>query len=377
MPRVVVAAGGTAGHVVPAIAVADALRASGAEVTFVGTRDRAEARLVPEAGYEIDFLDVRGLDRRNPLRAAGAVARAAAAVPAAAGILRRRRADAVLGGGGYVAGPAGLAAVGLRLPLVLSEADSHLGLANRLLARRARRVCLAFQIPGREGDRYLVTGRPVPAAVLEADRGVSRQRFGIPERAPTLLVFGGSLGALTINSAALDAFVWGGGGAPGATETAPTPPALPASERPFWVLHITGSRDHELARARLAAAPPERYVLLEYEPDLGAALAASDLVLARAGGSVFEVAAAGRPAILVPYPHATARHQDSNAAWMEAAGAAVVVGDDELTGERLAQESTALLADQVRLARMAQASRSLARPDAARRIAGEVLAACA
>ena len=162
--RVVIAAGGTAGHVVPAIAVADALRAEGSEVSFLGTRGRAEADLVPAAGYEIDFLRVSGLSRRNPLKAARASWQATRAVGAARHLLERRRAEVVLGGGGYVAGPAGLAAVRMGLPLVLTEADSHLGLANRLLARRARRVCLAFPIPGRDGGPYLVTGRPVPRA---------------------------------------------------------------------------------------------------------------------------------------------------------------------------------------------------------------------
>ena len=137
---------------VPALAVADALRAEGAEPVFLGTADRAEAELVPAAGYEIDFLRVRGVDRRNPLRAAGALALAARAVPAARAALRRRGVDAVLGGGGYVAAPAGIAALGMRLPLVLTEADRHLGLANRMLARRARRVCLAFPIAGLEGS---------------------------------------------------------------------------------------------------------------------------------------------------------------------------------------------------------------------------------
>jgi UDP-N-acetylglucosamine--N-acetylmuramyl-(pentapeptide) pyrophosphoryl-undecaprenol N-acetylglucosamine transferase len=336
---------------VPALAVADALRAKGARVSFIGTRERAEAQLVPEAGYEIDFLAVRGLDRRNPLRAAAAVGRAAAAIPAAGRILRRRGAEAVLGGGGYVAGPAGLAALRSRIPLVLTEADSHLGLANRLLARRARRVCLAFPIHGLAGERFLVTGRPVPRAVLDADRGRARERFGIPADVRCLLVFGGSLGARTINRAAAEAF---------------------AGPRDFWVLHISGRRDHAEVLDRVAGA--ERYVLREYEANLGDALAASDLVLARAGGSVFELAAAGRPAILVPFPYATARHQHANAAWMADAGAAVVVEDDAVTAELLSERVTELFGDAERLEAMAGASRALARPDAAERIAGEVLA---
>jgi UDP-N-acetylglucosamine--N-acetylmuramyl-(pentapeptide) pyrophosphoryl-undecaprenol N-acetylglucosamine transferase len=359
VPRVVIAAGGTAGHVVPALAVADALRASGAEVSFLGARERAEAELVPEAGYEIDLLDVRGLDRRNPILAAGAIARAAAAIPRARRVLRRRDADAVMGGGGYVSGPAGLAAVASGIPLVLTEADSHLGLANRLLARRARRVCLAFPIPGREGGRYLVTGRPVPASVVEADRDAARERYAIGASERCLLVFGGSQGARSINEIALAAF------------------ADADAERNFGVLHIAGRRDYPEAAERLqAAGPPSDYTLIEYEPSLGDPLAACDLVLARAGGSLFELAAAGRPAILVPYPHAAGRHQDRNAAWMAEAGAAVVVGDGELTPDGLTELAASLLSDPARLGEMSAASRSLARPDAARRIADELLLAC-
>jgi UDP-N-acetylglucosamine--N-acetylmuramyl-(pentapeptide) pyrophosphoryl-undecaprenol N-acetylglucosamine transferase len=356
VPRVVIAAGGTAGHVVPALAVAAELRAAGAEVSFLGTRERIEAELVPAAGYEIDFLAVRGIDRGNPLRAAAAVMRAAAAVPAARRALHRRRADALMGGGGYVAGPAGLAAVSMRMPLVLTEADSHLGLANRLLAGRARRVCLAFPIAGRDGESYLVTGRPVPAAVLEADRGAARSRFGIDPARRCLLVVGGSQGAHSINEAALAAFADPGG-------------------REFDVLHVAGHRDYGGLRERLASAPEDGYVLLEYEPDLGDCLAACDLVLGRAGGSIFEFTAAGRPAVLVPYPHATGDHQSSNAEWMEEAGAAVVIADRELEPGRLRRTVDELLGDRERTERMTAASRALARPDAAKRIAAEVVGA--
>ena len=341
---------------VPALAVADALRAEGAEPVFLGTADRAEAELVPAAGYEIDFLRVRGVDRRNPLRAAGALALAARAVPAARAALRRRGVDAVLGGGGYVAAPAGIAALGMRLPLVLTEADRHLGLANRMLARRARRVCLAFPIAGLEGERYLVTGRPVPAAIGIADRGAARERFGLGVAERCLLVFGGSQGARTINLAALDGLLRPG--------------------RPFHVLHISGTRDYDLASGRLAdaGAGGEHYTLLDYEPGLAEALAACDLVLARAGASVFELAAAGRPALLVPYPYATGRHQHANAEWMASAGAAEVIDDAELTGELVWDRASALLGDEERLAEMSAASASLAMPDAAERVAGEVLA---
>jgi len=338
------------------MAVAAELRASGAEVSFLGARDRTEAELVPAAGYEIDLLDVCGIDRRNPLRATVAVGKAIAGVGAARRVLRRRGADVVLGGGGYVAGTVGMAAVLTRTPLVLTEADSHLGLANRILAGRARRVCLSFPIAGHEGGRYLLTGRPVPAAVLKADRDAARRRFGIQADGRCLLVMGGSQGARSINLAAIEAFAERGDG------------------RDFHVLHIAGARDHpELAR-RLEAAPGrERYTLIEYEPDLGDVLAACDLVVARSGGSIFEVAAAGRPAILVPYPHATADHQSANAKWMTDAGAAEVIPDESLSADLLMRRVGDLFADSPRLAAMASASASLAMPDAARRIAAEVL----
>ena len=227
------------------MAVADELRRRGAEVSFLGTREKAEAELVPAAGYEIDFLDVHGIDRRNPVRAARAGLEALAAVGTVRSTLHRRRVDVVMGAGGYVAAPAGMAATLTRTPLVLTEADSHLGLANRLLAGRARRVCLAFPIEGRSGDRYLVTGRPVPEAVLGADRGTARERFGIGAEERAVLVVGGSLGARSVNFAALEAF----------------------AERPgrdFRVLHVSGARDFAALRERLEGAPyMEGYELIE------------------------------------------------------------------------------------------------------------------
>ncbi len=329
----------------PAIAVADALRAEGAEVSFVGG-ERAEAELVPAAGYPLDTLRVEGISRSNPLKAARAAARAAAAVRASRRILAGRRADAVLGAGGYVAGPVGLAAVLRGVPLVLAEADSHLGLANRMLAPRARRVCLAFPIAGRDGERYRVTGRPVPPTVT--DRAGARARFGIGAGETCVLVFGSSLGARTLNRAAPEAF----------------------AGAPYRILHVAGTRDFAELRP-----PDERYVLLEYLTPFGGALAAADLAVARAGGSVFELAQYGLPAVLIPYPHATGNHQTANARWMAERGAAVVLPDAELTPQRLRAEVDALIGDPERREAMARASAALARPDAARAIAAELLEA--
>jgi UDP-N-acetylglucosamine--N-acetylmuramyl-(pentapeptide) pyrophosphoryl-undecaprenol N-acetylglucosamine transferase len=327
--------------VVPAIAVADALRAEGAEVSFVGG-ERAEAELVPKAGYEIDTINVEGISRSNPLKAARAAGKAAAALTTARQILRDRRADAVLGGGGYVAGPVGLAAVTKRIPLVLAEADSHLGLANRALAPKARRVCLAFPIEGRDGPRYRITGRAVPPTY--ADRAHARAQLGIKPDETCVLVFGGSLGARTINTAAPEAF----------------------KDAPYRIVHVAGTRDY----ADLTAPGPH-YVLLDYLTPFGIALAAADAAVARAGGSVFELAQYGLPAVLIPYPHASADHQSSNARWMADHGAARILRDAELTPERLRAETDALLEDRDR---MAQQAKALARPNAAHDIAREVLA---
>jgi UDP-N-acetylglucosamine--N-acetylmuramyl-(pentapeptide) pyrophosphoryl-undecaprenol N-acetylglucosamine transferase len=213
-------------------------------------------------------------------------------------------------------------------------------------------VCLSFPIEGRDGPRYRVTGRPIPAPGV--DRASARERFGIAADELCVLVFGGSLGARTVNQAALGAF----------------------SSGAFHVLHVCGRRDYP----ELSERPvPPGYDLREYLEivEFTAALAASDLVVARAGGSVFELAAHGLPAILVPYPHASADHQSANARWMAQAGAAIVIGDEELSAARLARGVAHLLSNRARLAAMAGASRRLARPGAAREIAGELLRAAA
>jgi UDP-N-acetylglucosamine--N-acetylmuramyl-(pentapeptide) pyrophosphoryl-undecaprenol N-acetylglucosamine transferase len=346
-PLVVIGAGGTAGHVVPALAVADALREAGARVAFAGG-ERSERELVPAAGYDLHPLRVVPLPRRSPAGAVRAAAVDAGALRAALALVSRLRPAAVLGAGGYVAGPVGLAGSLRRIPLVLMEADSHLGLTNRALAPLARRVCLAFPLEGRAGGRYRLTGRPVPAPAR--DRAAARARFGIGDADRCVLVFGGSQGARSINHAAIEAFAGVSSG--------------------IRVLHAAGVRDLDDLRA-----PGPHYDLRGYIDGFNEALLAADLVVARAGGSVFEIAAHGRPMVLIPYPYATADHQAANARYFEREGAAIVIPDGELSGARLAQEVGRLLGDRSRLAAMARASAELARPDAARDIAGEVLAA--
>ncbi|HEX4930432.1 MAG TPA: glycosyltransferase, partial [Gaiellaceae bacterium] len=225
-----IAAGGTAGHVRPALAVAEALRARGATVTFAGSPDRVESRLVPDAGYELDTFAISGFPRRVGLELARSLVRAVRAPFACSRILSRRRPDVVLGAGGYVAGPMVLAARLGGIPAALTEADAHLGLANRLAAPLARRVFLAYEIDGRDGPRYRVVGRPIPAAHLGSSREEGRARFGIPTDRPVLAVFGGLAGAQALNEFAVA--TWGEHG-----------PAI---------LHVSGERDYETVRPGVA-----------------------------------------------------------------------------------------------------------------------------
>jgi UDP-N-acetylglucosamine--N-acetylmuramyl-(pentapeptide) pyrophosphoryl-undecaprenol N-acetylglucosamine transferase len=252
----------------------------------------------------------------------------------------------VLGGGGYVAGPMVYAASRMGIPTALMEADAHLGLANRLSAPFARRVFLSFPIEGRDGPKYRVTGRPIPARNRPPSRAEGRAAFDLPPRARVLLVFGGSQGAASLNELVVETF----------GETGPA------------VLHLSGERDYERLRGRVKR---DDYKLLPFTDAFGAALAAADLVVARAGGSVWEVAAAGKPAILVPYPFATADHQALNARFFERAGGAITVPETELG--RVPDLARSLLGDADRLKEMGAAMKRVARADAADEIAEELV----
>jgi len=351
---VVIAAGGTAGHVKPALAVADALRARGATVSFIGTGRGAGDGLARRAGLEEDVLPMQGFQRKLSLGNLKTLGMTLAALPRALSILRRRKADAVVGGGGYLAGPVALSGWLSRRPVILTEADSHMGLANRLASPFARRVAMAFPIDGRDEPKNVVTGRPVGPEVVAASREQGRRALGIGPDETCILVAGGSQGARSINTAVATAYRDG---------------------PPFRVIHLAGERNLDDVRAILGGDPPEGYDLRGYLTEFHDAVAAADLVVSRAGGSIFELAAIGRPAVLVPYPHATGDHQTKNAQWLVDADAAVLVPDAECTAERLSSTIADLLADRDRLTAMGANARDVARPDAADRIADLVMEA--
>ena len=318
-------------------------------MTFAGSPDRVEARLVPEHGYDFDAFAVSGLPRRPGAKLVRATGRALAAPVACLRILRRRRPDAVLGAGGYVAGPMVLASRLSRIPCALTEADAHLGLANRLAAPLADRVFLALPL-GLHGEKYRAVGRPIPAASQRVERAEARSRLGLSADARVVLVFGGSLGARVLNELALEAW---------------------AEDGPD-VVHLCGERDYPELHDRVSRPG---YILAPFMDEIGLAYGAADVALARAGGSIWELAAAGLPAVLVPGAFATGGHQEKNARWFADAGGAVVV--DEAEAVRAPQAVEELLDDSDRLAAMAAAMRALAKPDAAEEIADELVSLAA
>ncbi len=315
-------------------------------VTFAGSPDRVEARLVPEAGYELDTFAISGFPRRPSVALLRAALLAGAAPRACRKILRARRPDVVLGGGGFVAGPMVLAAATMGIPSALTEADARLGLANRLAAPFARRIFLSYPIATRYRAKVRVVGRPIPARSRPVPAGEARQIFELPPAEVVLGVFGGLAGARALNEFVAD--TWGSFG-----------PSI---------LHITGTRDFNGLRGRVRR---DDYRVLAETERFGAALSAVDLVLARSGSTVWEVAAAGRPAIFVPYPFATHDHQAANAEHFVRAGGAIMVRELDL--DDVPELVRSLLGDPARRKRMGAAMLTAARPNAAADIADELV----
>ncbi len=354
--KVMIAGGGTGGHVFPGIAVAEELkrRRSAATVLFVGSRRGLEAQAVPAAGFPIRFVWVRGLPRRAWWRWPAALLTNLIGFFQSLWLVARERPDAVLGTGGYVSGPVALATWLFGRPLILQEQNSIPGIANRWLARLADEVHLSFvearSYFGRK-DNLKVSGNPVRAHILSGDRGQALIEFGLAPGKPTIFVFGGSRGAHRINEAALEAMR-----------------RLKDRVDVQFILQ-TGREDFEWAK-RVVEAERLPANVMPFLQRIHMAYAAADLVVCRSGAmTLAEIAVCGTPSILVPYPHAAHDHQVVNAANLVDRGAAAMVLDRELSGERLAKEIAHLLSDRQTLSRMSANARTFARPDAAERIA--------
>ena len=353
--NVVIAAGGTAGHVNPAVAVARAMPLE--SITFIGTERGLEANVVPEAGFELDPIDIVGFDRARPARLPGVGLKALAAIGAARKLLARREADVVLGMGGYVSLPVAFAARSSSIPLVLHEQNIVLGLAHKVSKPFARYMAVSFEETlSSAGERAVFTGNPVIPEIADFDRASKREagraRFGLDPNKRTVLVFGGSLGARTLNTAA---------------------PALARrwSDRDdLQILHISG-------RSSTGEPEPEalpNYHRVHYTKEMAEVYAVADVGICRGGATtVAELAAVGLPSVIVPYPHHRDQQQLRHAEVLVRAGAALMVLDEEATPERLGLAVEGF--GEEMLAAMSRAARSLARPDAALQVA-ELVRSC-
>lgn len=355
--KVLIAAGGTAGHINPALAIAGRIKAGcpEAEIHFAGRRKGMEYDLVTRAGYAFHHIEVNGIQRsltpKNIARNIAAVWHLALAMPRAGAMLRQLQPDLVIGAGGYVSGPVLQAAARRGIPTAIHEQNAFPGVTNKILAKEVDVVFAASAAAvDRLGapDKTLVVGNPVRPEVFRQDRAAARKALGAGDRV-VLLSFGGSLGARRINEVVADLAAWH------------------TKNRDFLHIHATGSRGVELFR-RLGLekgfAGAKQLQVKEYIQDMPRMLAAADLVISRAGAlTLAELEAAGRAAILIPSPNVAENHQYYNALELEKAGAAVVVEEKDLTGEKLIELVDRLTSCPETLAEMGQKARALARPD--------------
>lgn len=367
--RVAIAAGGTAGHINPALALAEELAARGHQVEFFGQPKKLESTLVPQAGFPFNPIDVTGFDRSRPWTLVSALWRMRAAQKTIGRHFGSERPDVAVGFGAYIELPLINWCHAQGIPCVIHEQNSVPGLANKTSAAKAKTVCVSLPVAidafrGKVGPdtQIVVTGNPVRQSVIRADRAQGRRDLGIPEDATMLLVFGGSLGARHLNQgvAALKSKL--------------------LSRRDLYVIHSTGKGEYDSVVQELALTQEEsaRWRVMPYIDRMGEALAAADLVLSRAGASsVAEIAALAVPSVLVPYPFATADHQTTNARYLVDAGAAVLLPDEKIDTPEFEDDLLGLVDDPARRQAMRDAARGLAQDKAALALADQVESAAA
>ncbi|NLY53845.1 MAG: undecaprenyldiphospho-muramoylpentapeptide beta-N-acetylglucosaminyltransferase [Firmicutes bacterium] len=355
--KVLLACGGTGGHIFPAVAIAKALQAQdpSCEILFLGAEYGMEKKLIPQEGFRLETIEVTGLSRSNPLAAARSLAQAARGLLRARSLIKQFNPDLAIGTGGYVSGPAILAAALLGIPTMIHEQNAFPGLTTRILARFASVVAVSHEaaiarLP--QARRIVVTGLPIRPAFYQMDKAQARAKMGLPPEAVVILAVGGSGGALRLNEAISQA----------------APHLLTKQE--LVLLQITGERyyDNVITVAKSLGWPTvwsNRWQIIRFMHDMPAALAAADLVISRAGASTLEeIAAVGVPAIVIPSPNVTDNHQEHNARALAAQGAAVIILDHLLTAKNLLSTIDGLLRNPAQLETMAQASKSASHPQA-------------
>ena len=353
--RVIIAGGGTGGHLFPGVAIAEEIKARdpSSEVLFVGTQRGIEARVLPKLGLPLELIDASGLKTVGIAGALRGLAKVPRAILQSRRIVRQFRPDAVIGVGGYASGPLVLAAWMARIPTAILEQNSIPGLANKILGKFVRAVFLAFDETRRffAPRRVVMSGNPIRRALR--DKLLAAAPAAAPGGTLRVFCFGGSLGAKAVNALMVDAAA-----------------ALAARGVSLELVHQTGADERVATEERYRAAGVAADVR-DFIDDMASEYQRADLVIARAGATtVAELAAVGRPAILIPYPFAADNHQERNAAALADAGAALVFRQSELDGETLASAIEGLVKDREKLGRMREAMRALARPDAAAEIAG-------
>lgn len=352
-PRIAIAGGGTGGHIIPALAIADELKTgSGAEILFIGTPRGLESRLVPAAGFALRMIEVGQLKNVSLATRARTLFDLPMALIRCRKLLREFKPDAVVGVGGYASGPAMGAAILIGIPTLAFEPNAYPGLANRLVGKRVKAAAVNFPPAAKYFRNAQITGIPVREEFF-------RLRPRPADGPPHLLVFGGSQGARALNAAMPKI-------------AASLLEAVPG----LTILHQAGARhaDATLAAYEESGAPRERWQVHAFLDDMPRRFEAADLVLARSGAStVAELAAAGKPSLLVPFPQAADDHQRKNAEALVEAGGARMMLEKDLTPEALRAAVIGMIGDRAGLERMAEQARMMAYPDATRRIAGMVL----
>ncbi len=355
--KILISGGGTGGHIFPALSIANALkRRIDADILFVGAENRMEMEKVPAAGYEIIGLPVAGFNRKNLLKNFSVLLKLFKSVRIARGIVKKFHPDIAIGVGGYASGPTLKAAQRAGIPTLVQEQNSYAGVTNKLLASNAAKICVAYEGMERffPADKIVLTGNPVRKNLTEGipDKGKARESFGLNPERPTILVVGGSLGARTLNESlekGLRILI----------------------DKGYQVIWQTGKNFGN--RAQVAAKGVKGAVVTEFISDMGAAYAAADLVVSRAGaGSISELQLLGKPAVLVPSPNVAEDHQTKNALALVDRNAAVMVKDAEAT-EKLVDTIIPLVDDKERLAEMSRNISEMALRDADDHIVDEIL----
>ncbi len=358
--RILFAGGGTAGHVNPAVAVANYIKEKepSSEFLFIGTKEGMESTLVPKQGYDIRFIKIHGFKRSLSFKNIKTMAELATGIAKASGIIKKFKPDAVIGTGGYVSGPVLIAASMMKIPTLVHEANAFPGVTVRMLARFVDVVALGMEDASKflkKGCRIEVTGNPVRPSILSINQKTAKERLGLDNRR-TVLISGGSLGAEKINEVAVDWI------------------SQIAKDRKYQVIMSTGKNNHydtvmnrfEKNGIRLADYPELR--VSEYIYDMDLCLNAADLIIARSGGSVSEMTALGKAAILIPSPYVAGNHQEHNARAVERSGGARVVCEDALNVKTLSEAASAVLESDSVLEKMSRASKSIGITDATDKI---------